>query len=146
MGDYNGDGRMDLAAVASNTATNAEYVAIFLAGANPGVVTAQEIALPATSPWSTSPVAGLLSGGYLKPDVTLNQSNAGSNDTTPTTLPALLNTTNGLFGICPYPRSGKGFNVCAAGISRGNFAAFSAGGRLIRPTAQDRVVGGWKQG
>jgi FG-GAP-like repeat len=126
MGDYNGDGRMDLAAVASNTATNAEYVAIFLAGANPGVFTPQEIALPATSPWSTSPVAGLLSGGYLKPDVTLNQSNAGSNDTTPTTLPALLNTTNGLFGICPYPRSGKGFNVCAAGISRGNFAAFSA--------------------
>jgi len=126
MADYNGDGRMDLAAASFNPTTNDEGVIFFLAGANPGEFTAQQVALPTTSPWTTSPVAGLLSGGYLKPDLTLNQSNSGGNDTTPTTLPALLNTTNGLFGICPYPKSGKGFNVCAAGISYENIAAFSA--------------------
>jgi hypothetical protein len=126
MGDYNGDGRMDLAAGALNATTNGESVVLFLAGATPGEFTAQNVALPVATPWFTAPVAGLLSGGYLKPDVTLNQSNSGSDDPTPTTLPALLNTTNGLFGICPYPKSGKGFNVCAAGISYGNVAAFSA--------------------
>jgi FG-GAP-like repeat len=143
MGDYNGDGRMDLAAVASNPSTNDTYVVVFLAGANPGAFTAQEVTLPTTSPWTTSPVAGLLSNGYLKPDLTLNQSNQGSNDTTPTTLPALLNTTKGLFGICPYPKSGKGFNVCAAGISYDNIAAFSA---AVDSFGQLRKIALWVDG
>jgi hypothetical protein len=123
MADFNGDGRMDLAAAASNS--SGEDIEFFLAGANPGEFTAQAVAFPAESPWLTAPVAGLLSGGYLKPDVTLNQSNQGSDDTTPTTLPALLNTTKGLFGICPYPKSGKGFNVCAPGLAYGDTALFS---------------------
>ncbi|MGA2852315.1 MAG: VCBS repeat-containing protein [Terracidiphilus sp.] len=126
MADYNGDGRMDLVASAVSSSSNAQSEVVFLAGTNPGEFTSQVVALPAQSPWITSPVAGLLSGGYLKPDAVLNQSNTGSNDTTPTTLPALLNTTEGLFGICPYPKSGKGFDVCAAGLSKGEIAAFSA--------------------
>jgi hypothetical protein len=126
MADLNGDGRMDLAAMAIDSSTNNEYVIAFLAGANPGEFTPQEVALPTNSPWLTSPVAGLLSRGYLKPDVTMNQSNQGSGDPTPSTLTALLNTTSGDFGLCPYPKSGKGFNVCVPGISSGNITAFSA--------------------
>ena len=124
MADLNGDGRMDLAAVAIDSNFN-EFAIAFLAGADPGQFTAQEFALPTNSPWLTSPVAGLLSGGYRKPDVTVNQSNQGSGDPTPSTLTALLNTTSAPFGLCPYPKSGKGFNVCAPGVSRGNVAAFS---------------------
>jgi len=126
MGDYNGDGLMDLAVASGDPSSNEQQVAFFLARANPGEFTTQVVALPRVSDWLTSPVAGLLSGGYLKPDVTLNQSNTGSDDTTPTTLPALLNTTGGLFGICPYPHGGKGFNVCSPGFSYGNIAGFSA--------------------
>jgi hypothetical protein len=37
-------------------------------------------------------LAELLSGGCLEPGAVLNQSNNGSNDTTPTTLTALLKT------------------------------------------------------
>jgi hypothetical protein len=125
MGDYNGDGRMDLAVTAVD-ANEDENVLFFLAGSSPGQFTTQAVVLPANSPWLTDPVAGLLSGSYLKPDVTVDQSNEGSDDTTPTTLPALLNTTNGYFGFCPYPHSGKGINVCAPGISYGNLAAFAA--------------------
>jgi len=126
MGDYNGDGRMDLATAGTDSSTNDVVTVLFLAGANPGEFTTQEVTLPVTPSWTTSPVAGLLSGGYLKPDLTTNVGNLGSDDTTPTTLPALLNTTNGYFGLCPYPKSGKGINVCASGISRGNLAGFSA--------------------
>jgi len=126
LGDYNSDGRIDLATSAVNTGGTAEYVELFLAGAAPGAFTTQVVALPSDTPWLTSPVAGLLSGSYLKPDVTLNQSNTGSDDTTPTTLDALLNTTNGYFSICPYPHSGKGFHVCAAGLAYGDTALFSA--------------------
>jgi hypothetical protein len=126
MGDYNGDGRMDLAAVAYDPSNSSnDYVEFFLAGATPGEFTSQVVSVPATPSWFTNPVAGLMSGGYLKPDVTFNMGNSGSDSTTPTVLPALLNTTNGYFGFCPYPKSGKGFNVCAAGVSRGNIAGFS---------------------
>jgi len=118
--------RTPASAGAIDSNTNDEYVISFPAGANPGDFTPQEVALPTNSPWLTSPVAGLLSGGYLKPDVTMNQSNQGSDDPTPSTLTALLDTTSGLFGLCPYPKSGKGFKVCVPGLSRGNVAAFTA--------------------
>ena len=123
MGDYNGDGRMDLAA--TTYTSSGDDVEFFLAGAKPGEFTTQVVASPATPSWYSFPATGLLSGGYLKPDVTFNVGNGGSDSTTPTTLVALLNTTNSVFGICPYPHAGKGFNVCAAGLSRGNIAAFS---------------------
>ncbi len=126
LGDYNGDGRMDLAAAATDTSNNDVAVVFFLAGASPGEFTTQAVDVPVTPSSYSFPVAGLLSGGYLKPDVTLNIGNDGSDDTTPTTLSALLNTTNGYFGFCPYPKSGKGFHVCAAGISDGDIAGFSA--------------------
>jgi len=125
MGDFNGDGRMDLAAVSANRNDSDDGVLFFLAGSNPAEFTTEAVAIPVTPSWYSFPVAGLLSGGYLKPDVTLNMGNEGSDDTTPTTLPAFLNITNGYFGFCPYPKSGKGFNVCAAGASRGNIAGFS---------------------
>jgi hypothetical protein len=117
---------MDLAASATDMSNNDVAVEFFLAGANPGEFTTQAVDVPVTPSWYSFPVAGLLSGGYLKPDVALNIGNTGSDDTTPTTLAALLNTTKGLFGICPYPKTGKGFNVCAAGVSADNIAAFSA--------------------
>lgn len=126
MGDYNGDGRMDLAALAPNTSTNQDDVLFFLAGANPGEFTTQSVTVPVTPSWTSFPVAGLLSGGYLKPDVALNVGNQGSDDTTPTTLVSLPNTTKGYFGFCPYPKSGKGIHVCAAGLSDGDIAGFSA--------------------
>jgi hypothetical protein len=126
MGDYNGDGRMDLAVTATDPSNGDEDVEFFLAGASPGEFTTQVVTLPPPYSWTSFPVSGLLSGGYLKPDVTVNQGNNGSDDTTPTTLTALLNTTSGYFGFCSYPKSGKGIHVCAPGILRGNLAAFSA--------------------
>jgi len=126
LGDYNGNGRMDLAVPATNNSNNDFAVMLFLAGANPGEFTTQAVDLPVTPPWDSYPVSGLLSGGYLKPDVTLNLGNSGSNSTTPTTLTALLNTTNGYFGLCPYPKSGKGIHACAAGLTDGEVAGFSA--------------------
>ncbi|MGA2886971.1 MAG: VCBS repeat-containing protein [Terracidiphilus sp.] len=127
MGDYNGDGRMDLAAVAYNSSNSSnDYMEFFLAGANPGEFTTQVVAVPVTPSWFTFPVAGLFSGGYLRPDVTFDMGNSGSDSTTPTTLSALLNTTNGYFGFCTYPKNGKGINICVPGLSKGNIAVFTA--------------------
>ena len=98
---------MDLAASAQDMSNNDFAAVFFLAGANPGEFTTQAVDVPIIPPWFTFPVTGLLSGGYLKPDVALNIGNTGSDDTTPTTLVALLNTTKGIFGICPYQRAAK---------------------------------------
>jgi hypothetical protein len=125
LGDYNGDGRMDLAVMAVDSNEDVD-VLFFLAGSNPGQFTNQAVVLPSNCCWITDPVAGLLSGSYLKPDVAMNQGNEGSNSTVPSTLPALLNTTNGYYGLCTYPKSGKGINVCVPGLSYGNIAAFAA--------------------
>jgi hypothetical protein len=124
-GDYNGDGRMDLAVMAVDSSENV-YALLFLAGSGPGQFTTQAVALPSNCCWLTDPVAGLLSGSYLKPDLAVNQGNEGSDSTVPSTLPALLNTTNGYYGFCPYPHNGKGINVCAPGITVGNITAFAA--------------------
>ena len=128
VGDFNGDGRMDLAAAAYNYSgsTPAAYFELFLAGSTPGQFSTELVSLPASYDWSTYPVAGLLSGSYSRPDLTKNDSNNGSNDTTPTDLTELLNTTSGYFGLCSYPKSGRGFHVCAPGVSLGNEAGFSA--------------------
>jgi hypothetical protein len=107
MADYNSDGRMDLAAMAYDESTEEMYVSFFLAGANQGEFTPQYVASP-FSGWYTAPVAGLMSGSYLKPDLTFDWNPSSSQST----LEALLNTTSGAFSPCAYPHSGQGINVC----------------------------------
>ncbi|HZP07677.1 MAG TPA: VCBS repeat-containing protein [Terracidiphilus sp.] len=129
MADFNGDVRMDLAAIAWNADSTQAYLAVFLAGANPGQFTEQLVALPSTYLWETTPVAGLFSGGFLTPDIVLNQSpNGGSPpQNTPSFLDKELNeATSGYFGPCSTPEHGEGFNVCNAGTVDGSTALFGA--------------------
>ncbi len=130
MADFNGDGRMDLAAIAYNQSGPLQgYAAFFLAGANPGEFTTQMVQLPTTYMSQTTPVAGLFSGNSLTPDMTFNQSpNDGSPpQNTPSYLTALLNDADsGWFGPCRYPKAGEGFDVCQAGTVSGDTALFSA--------------------
>jgi FG-GAP-like repeat len=129
MADFNGDSHMDLAAFGWNADYNQAYLAVFLAGANPGQFTEQLIALPVSYLWGTPPVAGLYSGSYLTPDAIVNQSpNGGSPpQNTPSYLDEQANgADSGYFGPCPYPKSGQGFNVCDPGTVAGSTALFGA--------------------
>lgn len=118
MADYNGDGRMDLAAIAWNGGDNPPYVEFFLAGTSPGAFTTQMVDMPQTEQEQTTPVAGLFSGSYLLPDVT---------DSEPGYLMDLENMADdGWYGPCYYPHSGEGFNICQPGTVSGSTALFSA--------------------
>ncbi len=129
MADFNGDARMDLAAIGWNADYNQAYLAVFLAGSNPGEFTEQLVTLPNTYIWETAPASGLFSGGFLTPDVVLNQSpNGGSPpQNIPSYLDAELNDADsGYFGPCSYPTGGEGFNVCNPGTVNGTTALFGA--------------------
>lgn len=138
MADYNGDGRMDLAALAFNPGTNETYVAVFLAGSNSGEFTTEYVSSP-FSGWYTAPGAGLFSGSYLKPDPTFNYSPSSSQSF----LTALLNATDGYFGPCEYPHSGKGFHVCTSRRVQGNTVPFSA---AVDSFGKVRTIGLWVDG
>ena len=128
MADYNGDGRMDLAAIAFNASGALKgYADFFLAGSDPGEFTTQTIDLAATDTTETTPVSGLFSGSFLNPDVALNQSdNAGSPPhNTPSELTALLNQDHNWFGPCKYPHAGKGMNICSLGTATTSGSQFS---------------------
>jgi FG-GAP-like repeat len=126
IADYNGDGYMDLAAMAYNPDSGQYYVESFLSDGNPGEFTAQEEPMSTTYDWETIPLAGLFSGSYLTPDITLNASpNPGGG--APSYLVDFEDTVDSRwFGPCRYPRSGKGFNVCRPGTVTGSTALFSA--------------------
>ena len=127
QGDFNGDGRMDLAAVGTNTGYKG-YVEVFLAGKDPGQFTQQEVAYPVTYEESSPPVAGLFGSSLLKPDLAFNHSPnwASPPQNTPSYTVAEVNQDHGWFGPCKYPKAGRGFNVCHAGTVSGTKATFSA--------------------
>jgi hypothetical protein len=127
QGDFNGDGRMDLAAVAntpdqSSPSGYSNYLDVFLATTSLGQFTLQRVQLPNTYPPGTAPVAGLFGGSHLKPDLVLSAGNTQNQSY----LVAEINQTSGSFGPCTYPRAGHGFNVCAAGTVSGTTASFNA--------------------
>jgi hypothetical protein len=127
LADFNGDGRMDLAAIAKTPDSSSPYsysfyLEVFLATGHPGQFTIQRVALPSTYPPGTAPVAGLF-GGHLKPDVAINESNAQN---TSYLLAEINQAGVGKFGPCNYPRSGEGFNVCSAGSSSESTSAVHA--------------------
>ena len=127
LGDFNGDGRMDLAVMAWNQAVAQSNVEFLLATGNPGQFTAQTVPLTTTYNEVSAPIAGLFSGSFLKPDIALNQSpNYGSPPQDfPSYLVAEVNqASSGWFGPCMYPRAGEGFNVCAPGTVSGSTATF----------------------
>ncbi len=129
MGDFNGDGRMDLAAVGWNASYSQAYMEVFLATSSPGQFTMQPIQLPTTYIEEGMPIAGVFGGSYLKPDIALNHSpNYGSPpQDKPSYLVAELNqASSGWFGPCYYPRSARGFNVCSPGTVSGSTATFNA--------------------
>ncbi len=128
MADFNGDGNMDLAAIAWSSDYTASFMQFFLSNGQPGQFTSQLAPLPATYNAETAPSAGLFSGNMLTPDAALNQSpNYGSPpQNVPSYIVSELNRADsGWFGPCTYPRSGEGFNVCQAGTASGTRAVFS---------------------
>jgi hypothetical protein len=129
MGDFNGDGRMDLATYYNTQTTGAENgVKFYLAGANPGEFTVQTMTLPYNYTWTTAPLVGLFHN-HLTPALVFNQSPNGGGP--PQNTPSYLVTernqaTSGYFGPCYFPTSGQGFNVCVPGTVSGSTANFKA--------------------
>ncbi len=126
--DFNGDGRMDLAAIAKTPDSSSRYsysfyLEVFLATSSPGQFTIQRVALPSTYPPGTAPVAGLFGGSDRKPDVAINESNAQNRSYL---LTEINQASKGNFGPCNYPANGQGFNVCAAGSASGSSSVFHA--------------------
>lgn len=128
LGDFNGDGRMDLATFAENSSFNQWYVYFLLAGTSPGQFTSQAVPLGSPQQIESNVVAGLFGSSRLKPDVALNLSQNASSPpyNTPSTIVSEVNQDSGSFGPCTYPHAGQGFNVCAAGTVSGSTAAFNA--------------------
>jgi hypothetical protein len=146
MADYNGDSHMDLAAVAMDSNYNPGYMELFLSNGQPGQFTTQVISLPHAYVNESEPGAGLFSGSYLTPDVTLNQSpNSGSPpQNTPSYLTAELNKgSSGYFGPCQYPKSSVGFNPCVGGGVIGNSVQFST---AVNSFGQLRKIELWVDG
>jgi hypothetical protein len=143
--DFNGDGRMDLVAVGTNTGYNTGYVEFFLAGKDPGQFTQQEFAYPVTYEESSPPIAGLFGSTLLNPDLAFNHSpNWGeAPKNKPSYLVAEVNQDHGWFGPCHYPKRAQGFNVCQAGTVSGTKATFSA---AINSFGKLRTVTLWVDG
>jgi hypothetical protein len=123
MGDYNGDGRMDIAAFNYDPVSGGAnyYFAFFLAAATPGQFTPQTFSLPAYS-FFTPPVSGLFSG-HLVPDIAVGSSDNGGaiGQTMPSNILAGVNhASSGYFGPCYYPSTGQGFNVCVPAYVNGS--------------------------
>jgi len=128
MGDFNGDGHMDLVTYAETNGYSTGYLYFLLGTSTLGQYTSQVISLgPVQRSWSNV-VAGLFGGSHIKPDVALNLSeNAGGPPyNNPSTIRAAVNTDGGAFGPCQYPKTGQGFNVCAAGTGSGTSRVFHA--------------------
>jgi hypothetical protein len=146
LGDFNGDGRMDLAVMGWNQAFSQAYVEFLLATGSPGQFTMQPVPLATTYNEDSAPIAGFFSGSFLKPDIGLNQSpNYGSPPQDfPSYLVAEVNqASSGWFGPCTYPRSGEGFNVCSPGTANGSTAAFNA---AVNSFGQLRKIELWVDG
>ena len=127
MGDFNGDGRMDLAAMGWSADYAHAYAVFFLATTSPGQFTEQPVALPVTYNEQSPPVVGLFSGSFLKPDIAFNHSpNYGSPpQDKPSYLVAEVNNANsGWFGPCRYPDAGHGFYFCSPGTQNGSASLF----------------------
>lgn len=145
QGDFNGDGRMDLAATAktpdqSSPSSYSYYLEVFLATTRRGQFTIQRVPLPSTYPPGTAPVAGLFGSTHLKPDLVIS----GSKSQQQSYLVAETNqASGGSFGPCRYPNSGHGFDVCAAGTVSGSTATFNAAANSF---GQLRKIALWVDG
>lgn len=128
LGDFNGDGRMDLAAFAFDNTFTTAYVDFLLAGTSPGQFTAQAVNIGNPYKSQSNLVVGLFGSSRLRPDLALNMSpNASSPPyNNPSYLISLVNQDSGWFGPCQYPHAGQGLNVCAAGTPNGSYTMFKA--------------------
>lgn len=112
LGDFNGDGRMDIVGLSYNT-SDVEYFTIFLGTSTQGSFTQQLVTLPKDQQWS-GPVVGDFNRD-LKPDiVTTVVDNSGS---TGYIVEARNTTSSGFWGGCMYPRSGMGVGMCNNGTA-----------------------------
>jgi len=128
VGDFNGDGHMDLVSYATDNRYTTGYLYFLLGTSTLGQYTSQVISLGASQKVSSNAVAGLFGGSHIKPDVALNLSeNPGDPPyNSPSTIREATNTQSGAFGPCQYPRTGQGVNVCAAGTGSGTSRVFHA--------------------
>jgi hypothetical protein len=113
MADFNGDGRMDIAAAQGNSSGAPEMVYL-LAGVNPGEFTMQ-----------TSPLQNLGSDQFFsnpvvadenhdsRPDIVINQASSDSATSSSITTTQVNNTTEGTFSNCAAPGSGNGILLCS---------------------------------
>jgi hypothetical protein len=124
IADYNGDGRMDIAAFNYTSPTSGVigyYFAFFLADANPGQFTIQTMTIPGYT-FETSPVAGLFTG-HLVPDIAIGASNNGGaigQTSLSNVMVGVNHASTGYFGPCYYPSTGQGFNVCVPAYLNGS--------------------------
>lgn len=118
LGDFNGDGNMDVATVGSTSSTT--VFAIFLANGSGGYqLQTVDIGSPL---YLSNPVAG----GFNR-DTRPDLAAVWSSDATPPTLTAALNTTaSGNWGGCAYPAQGEGIALCSPGSASGTAVQFSA--------------------
>lgn len=128
MGDFNGDGHMDLVALALNNSFNAYYLDLLLGTGTEGQFTGQLVQLPVYYMGQSNVVTGLFGSGRMRPDVAVNLSpnDASPPYNTPSYIISEVNQDSGWFGPCQYPHAGQGFDVCAAGTPNGSYTMFKA--------------------
>jgi len=126
MGDFNGDGRMDL--VTATDSANPTYVLMFLGTSTPGQFDLQTWNLPNPTPTSTigtltAPVVGDFNHDGKAGWALVDYYNTGVEAVYYTG----LNVTAGqLWANCDYPTTGRGTHVCSPDVSSGTAVNFNA--------------------
>lgn len=128
MGDFNGDGKMDLVTIISGQNPTTTKIVLLLATGTPGVFTQQTYASIPQHIFNVGPVVGdfnrdgkpdILDYQYDRALPSLNYINI--------TITVALNTTStGNWGGCAYPTSEQGFHVCAPSSSSSSPVSFNA--------------------
>jgi len=128
LGDFNGDGRMDLVTFAQDRSLSGAYLYFLLGTSTLGQYSYQVVPMGNIEKSESNVLAGLFGASHRRPDVALNMSQNASSPpyNHPSTIVAEINQDRGAFGPCNYPKSGQGFNVCAAGTASGSSRIFHA--------------------
>ncbi|MGC2496953.1 MAG: FG-GAP-like repeat-containing protein [Acidobacteriaceae bacterium] len=131
LGDFNGDGKMDLATVGFTSSTS--VFAVFLANGSGGYEQ-QTVDIGSTQEMS-NPVIGDFSRD-TKPDL----ATVWSSNAVPPTLTVAENTTaSGNWGGCAYPAKGQGIELCSPGSTSPGSVVFSAAANSFGPLRKIEV-------
>jgi hypothetical protein len=110
LGDFNGDGRMDIVGLSSDT-SGTEYFNIYLGTSSLGAFTQQKVALPRYLGWRM-PLVGEFNRDE-KPDIVTVAEDTKIMSPEPLYIVDARNTTSsGFWGPCAYPTKGQGIGTC----------------------------------